>query len=315
MARGFLTLAHGAPRYLRMAEGLALSMRAHNPAVKLAVVTDSTSPRLARLFDIVVPFEARFGSGVMQKLHVDAYSPFDETLFIDSDSLVFRDPEGLWPLYAGDMGWGVKGWAWLHAGDAHYGFRDLGATLAKLGLSRIGAFNSGLFHFNRSSDAQAVFRTARELAARSEELGLIAFKNATCADEAVFALALELNGIPMLPWDAGHAMCTATGDNLHGLGDIDVLRGKCRLMRYDTLTAPTVLHFHMNAQHEFAYLRELERLRLGARLGSTVLASALASPGYARRRFGNYATRAAGRVRSQGLGGLVPERVQSWFAR
>ena len=41
MTRGLLTIAYGAPSYVRMAKGLARSLRFHNPAVSLAVVTDS----------------------------------------------------------------------------------------------------------------------------------------------------------------------------------------------------------------------------------------------------------------------------------
>ena len=316
MSRGFLTIAYGAANYVRMAKGLARSMRFHNPRVRLAVVTDSDDRELARLFDTLIPFNAQFGSGVSQKLHVDQYTPFNETLFVDSDCLAFADPESLWEMYEGSIGFGVKGWSYLAAGDTHYAVDDVAKSLALCNVARFGAFNSGLFYFDRSEAAQKVFRTARELASRPQELGLKSFKNSPCADEPIFALALEISGIPMLPWDAGRAMCTATADDIQGLERINVFTGQRRLIRYQTPTEPVILHFHFHAQDEFPYFRELARLRLGARWGRGLAPALLAAPAYARARARYLARRVAQRVRARGVLGIVPERWElAWKRR
>jgi hypothetical protein len=160
-----------------------------------------------------------------------------------------------------------------------------------------------------------VFETARELSRRSKDLGLRTFKSSPCADEPVFALALEINGIPMLPWDEGRAMCTATADDLEGLDRINVLTGQRRLIRYKTLTEPVILHFHFEAQNAFPYLRELARLRLGPRYGRGVLPLLAAIPAYARARVRYLARRVAHRVRQRGLLGLVPERLEVGWKR
>jgi hypothetical protein len=309
MKRGFLTIAYGPPRYVRMAKGLARSMRFHNPAVSLAVVTDSGDPELRSLFDHVIPLDESYGSGVSQKLHVDRYTPYEQTMFVDSDCLAFADPESLWEGYSGAFG--VKGWTYLGPRDAHYGVVDMAKLLARCGIERLGAFNSGLFYFDRSPAAQKVFETARELLRRPQELGLKSFKNSPCADEPVFALALELNGIPLLPWDAGQAMCTATADDLQGLQSITVFTGQRRLIRYDTVTEPVILHFHFQAQEAFPYFRELARLRLGPRLA--LLAAPAAIPAYAGARIRYLWRRTRQRVGERGLRGLVPERIERRF--
>src|SRR5207344_1742769 len=111
MTRGFLTIAYGHARYLHMVKGMARSMRFHNPSVRLALVTDSDDSELRALFNDLIPFEPGLGTGVAQKLQVDHYSPYDQTLFIDSDCLAFADPESIWDMYRDAAGFGIKGWA------------------------------------------------------------------------------------------------------------------------------------------------------------------------------------------------------------
>jgi hypothetical protein len=315
MKRGFLTIAYGRASYLRMATGLARSMKFHNPAVSLALVTDSADSALKKLFDFIIPLDLKLGSGVTQKLHVDRYTPYDETLFVDSDCLAFADPELLWELYKESKGFGVKGWTYAGAGDTHYAVENMERLLTACAIDRLGVFNSGLFYFDRSPEAQRVFTTARKLAGKARELGLNAFKDAPCADEPVFALALAITSVPMLPWDGGVAMCTATADDIQGLEAINVFSGQRRLIRYQTLTEPIVLHFHMQAQDAFPYFRELCRLRLGPRFGRGALPAICAVPAFAAARGRYLAKRAAQRVKQRGLIGLIPERFELAWTR
>jgi len=293
-----------------MAEGLARSMRFHNPEVNLALVTDCTDPGLSILFDQIVKLDERLGTGVSQKLHVDRYSPFDETIFIDSDCLAFDDPELLWDMYRDAKGFGVKGWAYLGPSDAHYAVADTGKLLTACGIERLGAFNSGLFFFDRTPLANRIFETARELASRSRELGLAAFKNSPFADEPIFALALELNQTSMLPWDQGAAMCTASADDLTGLDSINVFAGQRRLIRYKTVTEPVILHFHLHAQDSFPYIRELHRLKLGTRLGRGFLPALRSLPAFAGVYLRYLRVRLQQRFNEHGVIGLLPERLE-----
>jgi hypothetical protein len=52
--------------------------------------------------------ELDYGSGVVQKLYLDRYSPFDETLFIDSDCLLYgpRRSFGLFLVVTGTVEFG-----------------------------------------------------------------------------------------------------------------------------------------------------------------------------------------------------------------
>ena len=85
---GFITMAFGSHKYIRQAENLALSLRYNMPGYKIAIVTDR--PDEAPVFDIVIPMRKFDQAGMILKLDIYEYSPFHETLFIDSDSIATR---------------------------------------------------------------------------------------------------------------------------------------------------------------------------------------------------------------------------------
>ena len=103
MSAGLITIAYGPHKYMRMAEALALSYRRWNPKLPFCVVTDqANAERLAGYYDVVRIIDPSYGKGVAQKLCVDRYSPFDETLFVDSDCVFYHDPALTWNGYAID---------------------------------------------------------------------------------------------------------------------------------------------------------------------------------------------------------------------
>lgn len=264
MKRGILTVATGPRRYRSMASALLESIRLNSPGFRLAVATDSAGAcddRLRGLADELVVVEERMEPGTIQKLHLDRWSPFDETLFIDSDCLVFRPLDRAWDYYRGSGGFGVIAYGELTAEDSHPSIQDLGAFLSALGLRSIPAFNGGIYYFDRSEKAAAVFRQAREIVDRKDALGLLPFKNSGVADEPVIAAAMGLADAKPLPWDECLTMATGL-DSLASLRGIDVLRGMSRFQKQSWSVAPDVIHFNMNAQHCYPYLRECLRLRL-----------------------------------------------------
>jgi len=81
-----------------MGRALALSIRHHNKGEQLAVVTD-TSEYFDEVYDHVIPVDLSYGTGVTQKLHLDRYTPFEKTLFIDSDCLMYGHCDPLWEFF------------------------------------------------------------------------------------------------------------------------------------------------------------------------------------------------------------------------
>ena len=150
--RGILTIAYGTPKYLRMGRALARSVRHHNDDEQLAVVTD-TPDYFEGLYDHLIPVDLSFGSGVTQKLHLDRYTPFDETLFVDSDCLLYGPTERLWDYFAVSEGVGVRSVRELTYGDACQGVRDLDRYLNYFDLESIPNLKGGFYYFDNSCES------------------------------------------------------------------------------------------------------------------------------------------------------------------
>jgi hypothetical protein len=258
MSCGVITIAYGPHKYIRMAEALALSYRRWNFSLPFCVVTDqANAEKLAVYFDAVCPVNPSYGRGVAQKLSVDRYSPFDETLFVDSDCIFYHDPRLTWDAYATDD-FVIKGWRYLTRGDQHADINDLGLLLEQTALDRIGNFNSGIFYFRKTEKARRLFDTARAVYDRRAELALKPFKSSPIADEPVLAIAMEMCGIGFEPWDPSTGM--ETWISMRNLQSVNVLKANSRVVKHGKTVEPAVIHYNVDGQISLAYLRDAFRL-------------------------------------------------------
>ena len=258
MSAGLITIAYGPHKYMRMAEALALSYRRWNPELPFCVVTDeANAERLAAYYDTVKIIDPTFGKGVAQKLSVDRYSPFDETLFVDSDCVFYHDPELTWNAYATDD-FVIKGWRYLSRRDNHDNVGNLGLLLEQTGLDRMGSFNSGLFYFRRTERAQHLFDTARAIYDRRADLAFKPFKNAPVAHEPVLAIAMEICGIGFSPWAPETGM--ETWISMRNMQSVNVLRANSKVVKNGKTVEPALIHYNVDGQISLAYLRDIFRL-------------------------------------------------------
>jgi hypothetical protein len=258
MSAGLITIAYGPHKYMRMAEALALSYRRWNPTLPFCVVTDAANAeRLRAFYDIVLIIDPSYGKGVAQKLCVDRYSPFDETLFVDSDCVFYHDPKLTWDGYATDD-FVIKGWRYLTRQDQHVNVGDLPTLLAQTGLEKIGSFNSGIFYFRKTERAQRLFDTSREVYARRADLAFKPFKNAPVAHEPVLAIAMEMCGIGFYPWDPATGM--ETWISMRDMQSVNVLKGESKVTKHGQIVEPAVIHYNVDGQISLAYLLDIFRL-------------------------------------------------------
>ena len=267
--RGVLTMAFGKAKYLTMANRLAESIRLRNPETVLAIVTDA--PDQCPLFDIRIAVRPEFGTNLDHKIHMDAYSPFDETLFIDSDCLLFKSLTPIWRFFDGAE-FGVCG---ITGGEGRWFGADVAGVRRMLGIAGgIPRFNGGLVYFTRSEKAAAIFATARELLPRYRELGFGGAKGRdwTVADEPMFSLAMALHGVAVME-DDGATMRTPI--NRESAIVADIVDGRCSFVKEGRSVHPAILHFANNegAFHYWREAKKLEWLRHGriGRLGARAL--------------------------------------------
>jgi hypothetical protein len=252
--RGVLTLAFGKPMFLDLAKALARSLRLHDPEVPRAVVTDSRDPELLSLFDIRIDHHPEYGSDVGQKLYLDLYSPFDETLFIDSDCLVIRKLDPFWTAFQ-DRDFGACGRRILRAGEKDE-FVDVDRVLEHFGLDGLPKFNGGIYYFKKNPAASRVFETARGLIDRADELGFRTFRGGGLSDEALYSVAMALHGIPLTDMAPGGMW---TGLNATSSLVIDTVRGVCSFAKAGEPVTPDIMHF-TSMTDSFPYLRECRKL-------------------------------------------------------
>jgi hypothetical protein len=255
--RGILSLAFGGDRYIEMAKTLARSLQLHAPQIPVALVTDSLDPELKTLFSELVALEPGYGTNVRQKLHLDSYSPFNETLYIDSDCIVLGDLNSIWSAFHG-QDFAVAGHQTLKRGETDP-FLDVSFILDAFRLNGLPKFNGGIYYFTKSSKALQVFSEGRRLLANSREFRFREFRQDGPNDEAIFSVAMAVNGLRPIPINKG-GMWTPIGSK--GRIHLNVLRGSCRFVKYGQLVQPEIVHFAGRWAFCFEYRKASEQLRL-----------------------------------------------------
>lgn len=232
-----MTFAFGGARYCRMAATLGRSLALHAPGVLRALVTDDPRGAHASWYDIVRPLQTDWGTNLDQRLHLDRYTPFDRTLFIDSDIIAVGNLEEAFAQFEGYV-FSPVGQNVLRRG-AEDPFMDVAHVLDHFGLDSVPKFNGGLFYLD-SEAAGPFMKTARALSRNYRRLGFSDFRMDGPNDEALFATAMALHDLPMLD-DGGSIMATPSG--LGGRLRVDALEGRAQFEKYGTSISPTLVHF------------------------------------------------------------------------
>jgi hypothetical protein len=273
-SRGILTLAYGHRRFIEQAKYLGLSLQLHAPHLPRTLVTDSADKDLRSIYTEIVPYRSAYGSGVRQKLYLDQYSPYAETLFIDSDCLVLGNLEAFWTGFEGQY-FGVPGFRSLRKGDTDPHI-DVDYVLEHLKLAALPKFNGGAYYFTRSAEATRFFELARNIMNEWQSLRLAPFRNNGPADESIYSVAMAMSDVQTTYMGAG-GMWTPCG--YRGKLVLDGVRGICSFEKEGEIRTPEVIHFPGEYIYCFPYARERARIRervIGARTGAIELARSYA---------------------------------------
>jgi|TARA_B110000908_G_C10249487_1_gene450970 hypothetical protein len=253
--RGFMTIAFGKERYIDMALSLGRSLKLNSPNIKRAVVTDSKSVALKKIYDFIIPLNHDYGKNVEQKLHIDKYSPFEETLFIDSDCLVFRDLEFAFDLFKGSKAIAI-GTEFFFPNDTCV-FADIKEVTQNLGIIKIPRFNGGVYYISKSSIQQNILIKARSFISNYKTVGFYSFRNQGPADELLIGASIELLGHGNIS-DNGLLMRTPIGI----VGDlvVDAFKGYSKFNKSGHNVEPAIIHFAGNLVNLPEYKREIRKL-------------------------------------------------------
>jgi hypothetical protein len=271
-SRGIITLAYGHERFIEQARSLAHSLQVHAPQLPRTLITDSNSSEIRKQFTDVIPYRPEYGSGVRQKLFLDLYSPYEQTLFIDSDCLVLGNLEPFWSAFAGQY-FAVPGFRYLQKGSTDPYF-DVDYALDTLDVTAIPKFNGGTYYFTRSPEADQFFETARKTLDNWRALRLGEFRRQGPNDEVVYSLAMAVHHIGPT-WMGSGGMWTPCG--YKGPLFLDALRGECSFEKEGMKLAPEIVHFPGEYVYAFPYVRERAKLRAHVERKATPILSLSAS--------------------------------------
>jgi hypothetical protein len=255
--RGIITLAYGKRRYIDMAAALGRSLKLHAPHLERGIVTDSSDIQLAKLFTKLIPFRPEYGSNLRQKLHLDLYAPFEETLFIDSDCFALGNLDTFWKAFSGTCYFGVPGWRELSETDTDP-YVDVSFVMKRFGINKLPKFNGGTYYLLRSERTSALFNTARTLMRDWKDLRFREFCLDGPSDEPIIGVAMAIHGLTATPMGVG-GMWTPGGSK--GPMHVDVLKGECSFEKEGRMVYPEVIHFPGRFSSSFIYHRESLRLQ------------------------------------------------------
>ncbi len=252
--KGIITIAQGKKKYIDMAVNLAISIKLNSPGIPLAVITDSEDKRLTAIYDYIIPINEENGIGLTQKLHIHEYSCFDETLFIDADSLVVRSIDFIFELFSSHeiscfgnkrtegLIWGV----------------DSSILKRMFNIEYIIGHNGGVYYFKNKKKTQLVFEKANNLLIDYDKIG-IARHRGHINEEPLLALAMSIYSETPVD-DFGKGMYTHVGQ--HGVYKIDSLKEICEFYKYEKKVTPAIMHFGGSCDEIFHYQREIKKLHL-----------------------------------------------------
>jgi hypothetical protein len=243
---GVLTLAT-AHDHLK-AIGLALSLRVSNPGLPVAVACpDSARHLLAPYFDLVITEKPGL-RGFVHKVHLDDYTPFERTIFFDSDVLVFKS------LIPYVTQWGSPAYtacgSYMTDGVSGFGM-DRARVMQKIGASSLVTIDGAGHAYFCAPQSRAVFDTARKITADFQQYaGDIPY-----ADEDVMAIAMTMHELPPADYSDFFSRHLSIKP---GTLEMDASRGVCRFIaaHNDLPMSPCMMHFAAD-EGAFDYTRQL----------------------------------------------------------
>ena len=249
MDYGILTMA--TPDDYLKAIGFALSARQSNPHVPLAVVcSESLKPYLSPYFDQAIP-EHPYLRGFIHKLHMDEYTPFDETFFFDADVFLFKSLSNVYDQWRQNpySACGVL----KTDGIGPFGL-DATRVLRYTQKSQMVNIGGAGHAYFRKPECIPVFVRAREVAANYAEIA----GNIPLADEDVMNIVLTEFDISPIPHGTFFSRYASARK---GTMKMSVADSQCTFIAQDSGTeiSPYMMHFAAD-EAPMVYYQQIRKL-------------------------------------------------------
>ena len=260
-SKGVLTIAHSNLKYARQAITLARSIRLRDADLRLAIATDFPAAYFAGLYDEIIPWDFSAWPGLVCKLELYQITPFDITLFVETDCLVVQSLYKVFDYFAGQefavFGKNRSEVVWFRTPKCKQ------AVQAAVPSATYPVFNGGVYYFTKSAMAAGVFERARALRPRYDELHLIRMPSGGENEEPLLSLAMAQADLKAT--DDPQLDVLAVPEEPRYQIQINVLAGECELIREGRLAKPVIAHFVWKRDGCYEYRREALRLAVAYR--------------------------------------------------
>lgn len=201
--KGFVTVATGKEQYYILAYNLLQSYRFHTKSSTPFAILCEEHNEWTKDFDDVILIDQPARSYI-DKLSILDLSPYDETIFIDADSLVYRDLDDLWSLFQNGPDLGLLGCTYSLEENAWWSNECLGA-LKELVEFKVTAAGGLYYVRNNGKDLPAIMETIRYIEEHYMEFHFYIFEK-ILEDETILSLAASVHHIrPVCHWDEIYA--------------------------------------------------------------------------------------------------------------
>lgn len=200
MTRGFITLAVGKDSYYELACNLLRSYRTTSSIdLPWAIVCDRRNKWTAEFNDVILLENST--CSYMDKLKLFGMTPYDQTIFIDADCLIYQNIDCLWESM--EQVEGIAGFGNilpLESDDGWFKIDDIGHW--KHQISFIPQMHGGICFIKKGARLDKILDYATQIEAHYMEYKFKYFKKP--ADEPILALAMAAAGsapVKALPGD------------------------------------------------------------------------------------------------------------------
>ena len=257
MARGFVTFATGNDKYYILARNLLYSFKIHNPCgIPFAIICDRENEFTEAFDDIVLMDSPSFS--FLDKVRLPGLAPYDETIFIDADSLVCRNLSGLWDIVKSSPDFGIFGAIWEV--DSEVGKREFKRGGHLRARMRFACTCQGGMYYIRKTPALIPFQElSLYILDHYEEFRMDGYLSP--GDDNIFPLACSVLGFPP-PEDWYNLFCFNPESDLKRL---DIVNGviEYRWRYCDKVLGENCFFVHFGSSYTegWEYRREAYKVR------------------------------------------------------
>jgi hypothetical protein len=194
------------------------------------------------------------------KLELFKLSPFDETIYIDSDSLMIKDPNPAWSL--------LRGKHFSVQGPENFSGKWYGRTqkeiMSIMKISYFPKFNGGFLYFDKSKKSKEVFENTIELFNNHYERLGFELNHGLRADEPIIGISMALSNLKPVP-DCSNIMFTILGIDYWfwrvAKLRLSIPKKIVHFYKYGLKVSPIILHCCAGLRNSFYYRHAVRQLK------------------------------------------------------